>query len=37
MDNVQKVGFEVLTTVVMYVAIFCDVAPSSSYMNQCFG
>jgi hypothetical protein len=31
------VGFEVLTVVVMNVAIFWDIAPCSPYFNRCFG
>jgi hypothetical protein len=30
------VGFEVLTMVVVNVAILCDIAPHSLYVNQCF-
>jgi hypothetical protein len=33
----HNVGTEVLTAVVMNVAIFWDIAPCSPYMNRCFG
>jgi hypothetical protein len=33
----MPVGVEVLTEVVMIVAIFWDIAPYSLYANQCFG
>jgi hypothetical protein len=33
----STVGFEVLTPVVLRVAIFWDVAPCSQYVSRCFG
>jgi hypothetical protein len=31
------VGIEIMTAVVMNVAIFWDIAPCSPYVNRCFG
>jgi hypothetical protein len=36
-NKIGDVGFEVLTAVVMNVAIFCDIAPCSPYVNRSFG
>jgi hypothetical protein len=36
-NDLKLVGFEVLTAVVMNVAIFWDIAPCSPYVNQRFG
>jgi hypothetical protein len=36
-NQLTSIGFEVLTAVVMNVAIFWDIAPSRLYVNRLFG
>jgi hypothetical protein len=36
-EMLTNTGFEVLTAVVMNVAILCDIVPRSSYVDQRFG
>jgi hypothetical protein len=36
-DILHIVGLDVLSAVVMNVAIFCVIVPCSAYVNRCFG